>query len=189
MTIDEIIAEFEAWLFRSETIHGERLLSLRDAYLAAAMTREKRIAELERRLVWLEECVARIKELSEMDKQRIAELEASDAYATEQWLRDNASNAAANSLLRERIAELERITDKVIHCDACGDSWYDSGICAASCPHCRLARVTEALDGLVQLVSVSAYDVLPAEAAMFLTNDGKFNAARAALVEEQEEKT
>jgi hypothetical protein len=104
MTINEIRAEFEAWLFRSETIHGERLLSLRDAYLAAAMTREKRIAELE----------------------------ASDAYATEQWLRDNASNAAANSLLRERIAELESQT--------CRHGWRgtfpDAPSITTPCPTC-----------------------------------------------------
>jgi Zn finger protein HypA/HybF involved in hydrogenase expression len=124
-------------------------------------------------------------------KARIAELEASDAYTTEQWLRDNASNSAANSLLRERIAELEklsaglltligvakvereRIAAKVTHCDNCGDSWYDSGICAASCPHCRLARLREAAKAVQKIAD---------------RNTDEFNALRAALDDKQEPK-
>lgn len=35
-----------------------------------------------------------------------------------------------------RIAELECATAKVTHCAHCGDTWYDSGIASASCPHC-----------------------------------------------------
>jgi len=38
-----------------------------------------------------------------------------------------------------RIAELEVVARKVMHCDHCGDNWYDSGIARASCPHCRIA--------------------------------------------------
>jgi hypothetical protein len=109
MTHDEIRAEFEAWV-RSQTgtlfspgapEASEFYFAI---YLAAAMTREKRIAELE----------------------------ASDAYATEQWLRDNASNAAANSLLRERIAELESQT--------CRHGWRgtfpDAPSITTPCPTC-----------------------------------------------------
>lgn len=29
------------------------------------------------------------------------------------------------------------IAKKIIHCDNCGDTWYDSGIANAECPYCR----------------------------------------------------
>jgi hypothetical protein len=44
------------------------------------------------------------------------------------------------------ITELERIAAKVTHCESCGDTWYDSGIGAASCPHCLTQQLAKELD-------------------------------------------
>lgn len=30
------------------------------------------------------------------------------------------------------------ITKRIIHCDTCGDSYFDSGV-SVGCPHCKLA--------------------------------------------------
>jgi hypothetical protein len=105
--------------------------------------------------------------------------------------------------LKARIAELEQERDRAVEvADATTKGVYSKYMLEAAAAigrdlsqglkinglKARLARVTEALGGLVQLVSVAAYDVLPAEAAMFITNDGKFNAARAALTDEQEQR-
>jgi hypothetical protein len=95
--------------------------------------------------------------------ERIAELEASDAYTTEQWLRDNASNYAANSLLRERIAELEQERDRAVEvADSATKGVYSKYMLEAADAigrdlsqgleinglKARLARVTEAFERL-----------------------------------------
>lgn len=74
---------------------------------------------------------------------RIAELEASDAYTTEQWLRDNASNSAANSLLRERLARVTRAAKAMIDQVQCVETFSTDCYLKADALRAALAEEQE----------------------------------------------
>ncbi len=54
--------------------------------------------------------------------------------------------------LQSRLSVLEKVAQRILHCDKCGGSWYDDGF-TGSCPLCQLT----ALGKVVELLKVYRY--------------------------------
>jgi hypothetical protein len=76
--------------------------------------------------------------------------------------------------LTVRIAELERLAKSIIHCETCGDSWYDSGN-VSGCPICRIAELEAALRDCADDLEAEVEAKYPVGSRVYPTMERRYN--------------